>query len=417
MNVEARQIAYIQALFGNGWGLVRMELAEDLLANYTFEVKSLRAILPDGTLVDVPGNGRLPGRTLDPKQLDLGTPREILLGVRRVEERRPLALESGPGRGETRFLPVEEEVFDLDVGRELAPIERMEYDLQLFLDSEPTQGYEVLPIASLSLTGNPSKPLVLTPGFAGPTLSLAASPALLAATRSVVERLATVLRKLDDIRGGEKVRELILYQALAGCLPILRDLVRVGNIHPRVCYLEMARLAGTLFYRDQQARSFDEIPDYDHRAPGPVFEKLRELITQLSDPLFVEHYRRIPMERDADLFRTSVPAEVKKPGARVLFEVEAPDSAAKLRLLFMQAKVSSPSRLEHLKQFALPGVATEAQAGPPPELPPGQKGAYFRLKIEDGTEWSTHVAPSGDLALFLRDCPPDVRVALVAVFP
>jgi type VI secretion system protein ImpJ len=415
--LEARQIAYFQSLVGNGWGLARMEIAEDLLANYTFEVKSLRAIMPDGTLVDVPGNGRLPGRTLDTKQLDLGTPREVLLGVRRVEERRPLALESGPGRGETRFLPVDDEVFDLDVGREPAPIERMEYDLQLFLDSEPTQGYEVLPIASLSLTGNPSKPLVLTPGFAGPAISLAASPALHAATRSVVERLATVLRKLDDIRGGEKVRELILYQALAGCLPILRDLVRVGNIHPRFCYIEMARLAGTLFYRDQQARSFDEIPDYDHRSPGPVFEKLRDLITQLSDPLFVERYRRIPMERETDLFRTSVPADVKKPGARVYFEVDAPDSAGKLRLLFMQAKVSSPSRLEHLKQFALPGVATEAQAGPPPELPPGQTSSYFRLKVDDGTEWPTHVLQSGELTAFLRDCPSDVRIALVVVFP
>jgi predicted component of type VI protein secretion system len=140
-------------------------------------------------------------------------------------------------------------VFDLDVGREAAPIERMEYDLQLFLDSEPTQGYEVLAIASLSLTGNPSKPLILTPGFTGPVLSLAASPSLHGSTRSVVERLATVLRKLDDVRGSEKVRELILYQALAGCLPILRDLVRVGNVHPRICYLEMARLGDTLLSR------------------------------------------------------------------------------------------------------------------------------------------------------------------------
>jgi type VI secretion system protein ImpJ len=328
-----------------------------------------------------------------------------------------MALESGPGRGETRFLPVDDEVFDLDVGREPAPIERLEYDLQLFLDSEPTQGYEVLPIASLKLTGNPSKPVELTPGFSGPAISLAASPALHAATRSVVERLATVLRKLDDIRGGEKVRELILYQALAGCLPILRDLVRVGNIHPRFCYIEMARLAGTLFYRDQQARSFDEIPDYDHRAPGPVFETLRKLIFELSDPLFVERYRRIPMERETDLFRTSVPADVKKPGARVYFEVDAPDSTAKLKLLFMQAKVSSPSRLEHLKQFALPGVATEVQAGPPPELPPGQTSSYFRLKVDDGTEWPTHVLQSGELTAFLRDCPSDVRIALVVVFP
>jgi len=81
------------------------------------------------------------------------------------------------------------------------------------------------------------------------------------------------------------------------------------------------------------------------------------------------------------------------------------------------AGTRGPSRLEHLKQFALPGVATEAQAGPPPELPPGQKGTYFKLKIEDGTEWTTHVVPAGQLTAFLRDCPSDVRIALVVVFP
>ena len=59
-------------------------------------------------------------------QMNLGTPREVLLGVRRVEERRPLALDSGPGKGETRFLPVEEEVYDLDVASGgLAPMQTL----------------------------------------------------------------------------------------------------------------------------------------------------------------------------------------------------------------------------------------------------------------------------------------------------
>jgi type VI secretion system protein ImpJ len=397
-----------------------MELAEDLLANYTFEVKSLRAVLPDGTLVDVPGNGRLPGRTLDPKQLDLGTPREVLLGVRRIEERRPLTLDSGPGKGETRFLPVEEEVFDLDLGREPAPIQRMEYDLQLFLDSEPTQGYETLPIASLRLTGKPAKPLELTPGFAGPTLSLAASPALHSATRAVVERLATVLRKLENVRGGEKtgekIRELILYQALAGCLPILRDLVRVGNIHPRVCYLELARLAGTLFFRDKQGRSFDEIPDYDHRSPGPVFQKLLDLITELSEPIFTKEYERIRMEREGDLFIAALPADAKIPGARVFFEVEAPDSSPKLRVMFMAAKISSRGRQQHLQQNIVAGVGTELQSSPPAVLST-HKETFLRLKTDESDEWRSHVLSSGELTVFLRDCPSDVGIWLVVVLP
>lgn len=415
--VEARGAALAQSLSGFAWGLVAMEFREDLLANYVFEVTSIRAVLPDGTLVDVPGNARLPSRNLDPGSLDLGEAREVLLGVRRLEERRPLTLAEGPGKGETRCLPVEEEVFDLDVGRDPAPIEKLEYDLQLFLGNEPTQGYEVLPVASLKLTGSPLKPVEVVPSFAPPTLRLSASKTLHGIARAVVERLTSVLRDLDHVRGSDKYDDLILYQALAGCLPVLREMARVGNVHPREAYLELARLAGTLFYRDRSGRPFDDIPEYEHRDPGPGFEALRKLVFELTELIVVRKYRRIPMERDGDTFQTKLPPEVKESGTRFFLEVEAPESQAKLKTLFLVAKVSNPGRIQFLRDNALPGVATEMQNAAPQELPPGPKGTFFRLKTDDGGEWSNQILPTLDLAAFLRDCPADVKIALVLVFP
>lgn len=414
--LETRAIAYLQATTGYGWGLVAIDLAEDLLVNYRLEIRSLRAVLPDGTLVDVPGNGRLPSRGLDAGSLDLGTPRTVLLGVRRIEERRPLTLESGPGRGETRFLPVEDEVFDLDVGREPAPIERLEYDLQLFLDSEPTQGYETIPVASLSMTGDPSRPLIVTPGFAPPALRIAGSPALHAVARAVVERLTNRLRDLDYVRGSDNFDELILYQALAGCLPVVREMVGVGDSHPRAVYLEMARLAGTLFYRDREGRSFDQIPAYDHARPGPVFETLRKLIWDLSETVGARNYLRLPMKREADLFVTALPADAKRAGTRTYLEVDAPESAPKLKVLMMGAKVSAGSRIQFLRDNAMPGVATEWQSATPPDLPPSPKATFFRLKTEEAREWS-FVSTADELAVFIFNCPADVAMNAVLVFP
>lgn len=415
--LEARQIAYFQAGHSYGWGLVRLEIQEASLANFVFDVKALRAVYPDGALVDVPGNSRLPSRNIDPKGMAVGDPLPVILGLRRLEDRRAATLPEGVGKGETRFLNVEEEAYDVDIGKEPTPVEKLEYDLQLFVGNETTTGYEILPIASVSLTGNQAKPLQMTHGFAPPSLLLSAAPVLHDAARAVVDRLTTVLRKMDDIRGSEKIRELVLYQALAGCLPVLRDMVIVGNVHPRDGYQEMARLAGTLFYRDMRARSFDEIPAYDHQEPGPVFEQLRELIQELSEPVFTERYRRIPMERVGDQFRVGVPAEARKPGVRLFLEIHASDSVPRLRDLMMKARISNPSRVEHLTRFALPGVATEMQAGPPAELPPGQTGTYFRLKIEEGNEWANQVLPANELTLFLLGTPPDVRINLVLVFP
>ena len=65
--VESREIGYVRAIDHFGWGLIRLEIQEDSLHNFVLAVRSLRAILPDGTLVEVPGNAQLPSRTFDPK--------------------------------------------------------------------------------------------------------------------------------------------------------------------------------------------------------------------------------------------------------------------------------------------------------------------------------------------------------------
>jgi predicted component of type VI protein secretion system len=64
----------------------------------------------------------------------------------------------------------------------------------------------------------------------------------------------------------------------------------------------------------------------------------------------------------------------------------------------------------------MPGVGIEAQPGPPPQLPVGQTGIFFRLKHES-PEWSTHVLPAGELDAFIMDAPGDLKMNLVVVLP
>lgn len=416
--LESREIAYLNAVEHYGWGLAELEIQEESLANFVLAVRSLRAVLPDGTLVDVPGNARIPGRTLDKKSFEAGRPVDVTIGVRRLEERRPQTAGNGAAAGQARFLTVSEEVYDLDAGRDPASIEQFEYDLQFFLGEEPTQGYETLPVARLMFTGDPARPIRLAPGFAPPSLVLSASPVLHALTRGTVERLSTVLREKDEVRGGDRAGDLILFQALSGSLPVLKDMVQDGKIHPRRAYQEMARLAGTLYFRDKTGRSFDEIPLYDHRDPGPVFERLRELIYELSKAEIVPRYRKLPMEREKDLFRVGLPAEAKGPGVRIFLEVAAVESSPKVKLFMMTAKTSTPARIDStLSKFALPGIANEALPGPPPELPSGQANSFFRLKLEEGNEWPTFVIPGGVLATFILNAPPDLKMHLIVIPP
>ncbi len=415
--VESREIGYLSAIEHYGWGLVRLDLQEESLNNFVLGVRSLRAVLPDGTLIDVPGNARLPSRPIDRKASQTARHLDVSVGVRAQDDRGPLAHIEGTNAGQARFVALSDEVYDLDAGRDPTPIERLEYDLHFFLGDEPTHGHATLPLVRLAFTGDPSRPVEPARDFAPPCLALSASPMLHEAARAVAERIATVLRDVAEFRGSDEVNKVVFYQSLAGRLPVLKDMVRDGKIHPRRAYQELARIAGTLFFKETTGRSIDEIPDYDHHEPAPVFQRLRVLIHELSEPGFRRQYMRVPMERSGDQFRAGLPSEAKGPGVRLYLEVLAQDSVGSIRTIVPKARISGPARMQTLTNYNLPGIATEPQPGPPPALPPGQTGTFFRLKIEDGTEWGTQVVPAGELATLLLGAPQDLKLNLIVVLP
>ena len=413
--LESREINRLLAFESCGWGLERLGLDENALANFSFKIDTLRAVLPEGTLIDVPENARVDGRSFEALMTEVGKPMDVWLGVRARDERGPHTLQSGGGAAaDARFLPAEEEIYDVDVGRNPVPAERLHYNLRVFFGDEPTEGYEAMPLARLVRTGDTGRPVRADNAFAPPCMAVAASPVLHDAARSVVERLSVVLRDLGQARGGNDPDPLILYYGLSGSLPVLKEMVQEGAVHPRRLYHELARLAGALFYRDKEGRSAEEIPAYSHREPAPVFLRLQQLITELTELVIQRAYRRCPMEREEDLYRVALPAEAKQPGTRFFLEVEADDSLQRVPMLIMAAKASNPGRIETLRSHALPGVPTEPQSGPPQQLPPGQSGTYFRLKHEQ-TEWTTHVTPAGELAVFILNAPEDLRMNLIVV--
>src|SRR5262245_43982432 len=107
--VEARETARLGVAESLGWGLLELDVQEDALKNFTLSVRSLRAVFPDGTLVDVPGNASLPSRSFETLSRDVGRPLDVFFGVRAREERRPQVSLDGGG---TRYAVRELEVYD-----------------------------------------------------------------------------------------------------------------------------------------------------------------------------------------------------------------------------------------------------------------------------------------------------------------
>lgn len=416
---EARLAAVLTAVAPFSWGVVESRVDESALANFQFQITRFEGVFPGGLLIDIPGNARLNARGFESAMTGLGRPLTVFLGIRARENNRPQTTTDGDSfQTPSRFVARERMAVDFETGQDPQPVEILEFDLQLLFEGESVEGFDIVPVARLVRTGNAARPIAFDPTFSPPALRLSASPVLMGAARSVVERLATVLRTLRDALGGTPdPSQVLLFTSLASALPPLREMVQAGASNPRDVYLELARLAGSLLIRDEQGRTADDIPPYSHMEPGPVFLRVGELIHQLSEPAFARRWVRVPMARTGDLFRAPLPAPAKAPGARLILEVNAAESTPKLNQLLLTAKTSAPSRIDTLSRHALPGIANELLTSPPPELPAGQKGSFFRLKTENSQEWTVHVSTGDDLAAFILGAPSDVNLNLLVILP
>lgn len=416
--LETRETERLRAVETHAWGIVRFEVHTEALDNFALHVSELEAVFPDGTYVSVPANAQLPIRSFESQLTEPGRAVDVVLGLRAREERRSQVSPDGESTQQavSRFQSIERDVYDIDAGEGNAPIEMLEYDLRLFFGSESTQGFDVMPLTQVQGTGDPARPVTIVKSFAPPAMSLRGGSALLDSARAVLEHISQVQRELSGRRAGD-VDTAVLYQAVSGSKAVLRDMVKDGRVHPQRVYHEMARLAGALYFRDPQRGSSDDLPTYDHRRPGPVFERLRDEIRRLAWLTVSRQFERFPMQAQGDTFTLApLPEVARKPGARLYLELTADASQPRLAGLMEAAKVSSAAQIETLKRYVLRGVPTERQPGPPPEVHDKPTASYFRLQHEH-EDWARHVVAGGDLAVDILDAPSDISMSLIAIPP
>ncbi|HZZ78386.1 MAG TPA: type VI secretion system baseplate subunit TssK, partial [Gemmataceae bacterium] len=132
------------------WGLREIEWDADAMQNGRLEITRLRARLRDGTLVEVPDDGRLP--TLELAEAMLGKDQvTVYVGVAILNEKGANVAGAPEQNGEsadtTRYRMERFEVFDENDGADPQTLEFRTLNLKLLVDTQDLAGYEVLEIA------------------------------------------------------------------------------------------------------------------------------------------------------------------------------------------------------------------------------------------------------------------------------
>jgi type VI secretion system protein ImpJ len=282
------------------YGLQAIEFSQEALANYQFELRTIRARMRDGTLVDL-GVGNEPDR-LDLRgpareaakisaDLESAFEKENLLRVYLAVPKLKLGnpnVTQGAREEQFRYYEVHREVPDENrTGKDQEVVFR-ELNARLLLSTQDISGYELLPIAQIKRAGEGEARPELDSNYIPPLLSIGAWPGL---GRDIVRAIFDVIGEKSDVlsqqvvgrgtglasRDPSDVDRVALLDKLNEAYGGLAVLAFAQGVHPLIAYAELARILGRLSILTGERRT-GEIPAYDHDDLARIFREIRERI-------------------------------------------------------------------------------------------------------------------------------------------
>jgi type VI secretion system protein ImpJ len=410
------------------WGLRAIDLDEAALANFRFAVRSLKARLPDGTLVAVPEDGTLAAVDLKPG-FERGNLVTVYLAVPRLHLGRPNVREpeAAPAKpapaaagaakeaGQMRYVLASEEIEDENLSDNAHPVPVRLLNLRLLLSTEDHSGYEVLAIARVQKPATADATPQLDRNYIPPLLACDAWSVLAAdILQDIYHRIGTKVEKLAskmvtrgitfDSRSGEDPRIISELRVLNEAYALLGTLAHAQGIHPLPAYLELCRLVGQMAIFNA-TRKAPELPRYDHDDLGGCFYRVMQYLKE-SEPPEVTYQER-EFEGQELRMQVSLEPEWLQPAWEMFVGVDSPLPTEQSVLLLtrmgkLDMKIGSAQRVNDIFEYGAAGLKFTHCASPPRALPLRPGLVYLQINRESQQQEWKHVQQSRTLAFRLN---------------
>jgi len=391
---EAAELASGAAGIGRAarHGLVSITLDETRLAESVFDVRSLEAVFPDGTLARIPGNAEIAATGFAEafKEAELA----VWLAIPEARENQP-AIDDGRDGRVARFRVQSQPCYDENLRDAVQSIEFRMLRVKVFFGEAPPAGFEALLVARLVREGRPVAVPALAPAFVPPVMECGAAPALVRRmvelaqesrrrVRDLAERVPTLAR-LSDVGRGVDFASLLLLQSLNRTCATLEQLSRAPRLAPELAYLELARCCGdlALFH---PARATPALPAYEPARADACFRSVLGELAALMGAEVEHPYECVPFERDplVPFFHTiALPAEWFERRAEVWLGVQLARPAEQAATLVPDGvKLLAPSEKQRVIDGMIPGIALVHERVAPLAFPKREDLHFFRIETE-----------------------------------
>jgi type VI secretion system protein ImpJ len=270
------------------YGLHRLRLSPEAVANYQVDVGECEARLPDGTLVSR-GTGQELSRVDLKPALEKAALVTVLLAVPKLNLGR-----SNVGRADSneapRFVDVQCDVADESAGGNPQTVGLRDLNARIMLSTQDTAGYECLPIARVKRAGDREAAPQIDADYIPPVLTVETSDELKAIVRSIYDligqRCEVIARQIQSrnitlatTQPGDLERIMLLW-VLNEASSTLNCLAFARGVHPFWAYLELCRIVGRLAIFGP-SRQVGVVERYDHDDLARIFKWARREIEEL----------------------------------------------------------------------------------------------------------------------------------------
>jgi type VI secretion system protein ImpJ len=410
-NLISRRLSAVRAL---GWGVCRLQLNSDALANGEFVLSKCSAILPDGLAVETPDLDPLPPARpiegfFDAKRTSLGVYLASPLARAGSLAFSPDGSADGrPTRYHRRSLAAADE----NSGGNEREVVLAAKTLRILFEGEPLDDYVSVKIAELvrSATGK----FTASDAYVPPCLFLSSSPQLVAYLRRILEMISA---KSSELAGQRRQRSAGLVEftmseaanfwflhTVNAAIPVLMHLHNHSDVHPEEVFLALARLAGELFTFSGDGHPKD-LPTYAHENVGKSFSSMEKKISDLMGTIIPTKCAPIPLSKTREsLFTGSLRDDRLLEGQFYLaVQAEVPEEKI-IKEVPLKAKVSATDRVDQLIAAAIRGLVLRHLPTPPTEIPVQPGRQYFQVD-KAGEHWEA-VKKSRSISFYI---PPEFK--------
>lgn len=411
------------SLWSEPYGLVAYQLDDDALRNGTVAVSTARGVFPDGLPFEMPASDALP---VPRSVAELFPPTRDKLSVYLaipawVEGSTNCDVDSGTSDG-ARFIAKTLTLADENTGIDEKPVRVGKKNIRLLFDTEPTDGFSLLPLASVMRSG--SGRFIYDPAFIPPCLQITASNRIMEILRVLIEIIEEKSATLLQARGNRgrfqagmsstDVATFWFLHTLNASLAPLRHLYYSKRGHPEEAFKEMSRLGAALctFGLQTHPRS---LPLYDHQDLQRCFDELNDHILRHLEIVVPTRTLSIALQSAGNyLWTGDITDQRCLDRAKWIFSIHSAIGEAELISKTPHlVKLCSAKFVPELVKRALPGLTLTHVPVPPSAIAAKVDHQYF-LVNRAGPCWE-HIVLTRQVGIYLPGELSDPELELLVI--